>query len=372
MELKNIGIALSGGGIRATIFHLGLFKWLAERGALEEIKRISSVSGASLCVGLIYSYNNLRWPTSEEFFTTVLPLVEKILQTRNLQLAALSNLVISPSYLNKKVNIVAKSLEYTWGVHGNISDLTGNAMWYINCTTYETGKRFRFCRESMGDYIIGYVKKPKMPLSEVMAASAGFPILIGPYSLSTSDYQWTPYKHSILNWHPPANQTLHLWDGGVYDNLGLESIFNPNNGGTLKDGLDFMIISNASPPISSYHRKFGFSPRNLKRMLDISMDQVSALRSRTVMDFINRTNQGMYIKIGNSAEMIASKSRCPEDLKRHLINNCLSAELASKAMHYPTTLWKPSEDDYQLILRHGYEVADCTYRCYHTSNIDAK
>ena len=30
MELRNIGIALSGGGIRATIFHLGLFKWLAE------------------------------------------------------------------------------------------------------------------------------------------------------------------------------------------------------------------------------------------------------------------------------------------------------------------------------------------------------
>ena len=372
MELKNIGIALSGGGIRATIFHLGLFKWLAERGALEEIKRISSVSGASLCVGLIYSYNNLRWPTSEEFFTTVLPSVEKILQTRNLQLAALSNLVISPSYLNKKVNIVAKSLEHTWGVHGSISDLTGNAMWYINCTTYETGKRFRFCRENMGDYIIGYVKKPKMPLSEVMAASAGFPILIGPYSLSTSDYQWTPYKSCISNWHPPSNQTLHLWDGGVYDNLGLESIFNPDNGGTLKDGLDFMIISNASPPISSYHRKFGFSPQNLKRMLDISMDQVSALRSRTVMDFINRTNQGMYIKIGNSAEMITSKSRCPEDLKRHLINDCLSVELASKAMHYPTTLWKPSEDDYQLILRHGYEVADCTYRCYHVGNIDAK
>lgn len=369
MELKNIGIALSGGGIRATIFHLGLFKWLAERGALEEVKRISSVSGASLCVGLIYSHNNLRWPTSEEFFTTVLPSVEKILKTRNLQLSALLNLVISPSYLNKKVNIVAKSLEHKWGVNGNISDLTGNAMWYINCTTYETGKRFRFSRESMGDYMIGYVKKPSIPLSEVMAASAGFPILIGPYSLSTSDYQWAPYKPSGSNWHPPVDQTLHLWDGGVYDNLGLESIFNPDNDGTLKGGVDFMIISNASPPIGPYHRKFELSLRNLKRLLDISMDQVSALRSRMAMDFISRTNQGMYIKIGDSAAMITSKSRCPEDLKCYLINNCLSAELASKAMHYPTTLWKASEDDYQLILRHGYEVADCTYRCYCNSNI---
>ena len=59
MELHNIGIALSGGGIRATIFHLGLFKWLAENGLLEEVKRVSSVSGASLCVGLIYTHNVL-------------------------------------------------------------------------------------------------------------------------------------------------------------------------------------------------------------------------------------------------------------------------------------------------------------------------
>ena len=54
MELHNIGIALSGGGIRATIFHLGLFKWLAENELLEEVKRVSSVSGASLCVGFIH------------------------------------------------------------------------------------------------------------------------------------------------------------------------------------------------------------------------------------------------------------------------------------------------------------------------------
>ena len=59
MELHNIGIALSGGGIRATIFHLGLFKWLAENELLEEVKRVSSVSGASLCVGLIYTHNDL-------------------------------------------------------------------------------------------------------------------------------------------------------------------------------------------------------------------------------------------------------------------------------------------------------------------------
>ncbi len=364
MKPRNIGIALSGGGIRATIFHLGLFKWMAENEMLEEVKRVSSVSGASLCVGMIYSHNNLKWPTSKEFMATVLPSIEHTLLTNDLQFSAILKLIVSPRYWNKKANIVAKALEKKWGVQGCLSKLTGDVTWYINCTTYETGKRFRFCRENMGDYTIGYVKQPDIPLSEVMAASAGFPVLIGPYSLRSSDYNWTPSRYSDSGWHPPTAQMLHLWDGGVYDNLGLESIFKPNNGGTLSDGLDFMIVSNASASIGFHHRQYGLSAHNLKRILDITMDQVTALRNRTVMDFISRTNQGMYIKIGNSAEKIASASGCSEELKQHLVEQCLSCEQGYQAMQYPTTLKKPLESDYQLLLQHGFEVADCTYRCY--------
>lgn len=363
MKLQNIGIALSGGGIRATVFHLGVLKWIAEKGALEEVKRVSSVSGASICVGMIYSHNDLKWPTSKEFLNTVLPSIEKVLRTSDLQLSALRKLVVSPSYWSKKVNIVAKALENQWGVHGKLSELTGNVMWYTNCTTYETGKRFRFCKNDMGDYSIGYVEKPDIPISDVMAASAGFPILIGPYSLKTGNYQWTPSTYAKSEWQPPDG-TIHLWDGGVYDNLGLESIFKPDNGGTLSDGLDCMIVSNASPSIGHYRKRSGFSAHNLKRLLDISMDQVTALRSRMVMDFIVQNEQGMYIKIGNSAEKIATDSKCPESLKRELIAACLSEQEAERAMSYPTTLRKPTDDDYELLLRHGFEVADCTYRCY--------
>lgn len=345
MKPHNIGIALSGGGIRATIFHLGLFKWLAEHEMLEEIKSISSVSGASLCIGMIYSYNNLKWPTSKEFLTTVLPSVEKVLLSNDLQLSALSRLIISPFYWNKKVNIISKSLEKKWGVHGKLTDIIGDVKWYINCTTYETGKRFYFCHEKMGDYKIGYVEKPNIPLSDVMAASAGFPILIGPYSLQTDDYHWVPGEYSTLNWQPP-HRTIHLWDGGVYDNLGLESIYKFDNGGFLKDGIEFMIISNASASIDFHHRQYIRADRNLKRILDIAMDQVTALRSRNVMDFIKRTNKGMYIKIGNSAEKIALDSKCPENVKNSLVERCLSNEQVNNAMHYKTTLRKPNTSNY--------------------------
>ena len=363
MELHNIGIALSGGGIRATVFHLGILKWMAERGALEEVKRVSSVSGASLCVGMVYAHNNLKWPTSKEFLNIVLPSIEKVLLTNDLQLSALWKLIFSPSYWNKKVNILAKVLENKWGVYGNLSDLMGNMMWYINCTTYETGKRFRFCKDNMGDYMIGYAANPDIPLSDVMAASAGFPVLIGPYSLSLENYSWKPSYYAKTEWQP-SSKMIHLWDGGVYDNLGLESIFKPQNGGTLSDGLNCIIVSNASPSIDIYNRRIGLSARNLKRLLDISMDQVAALRSRMVMEFIIRNKQGMFIKIGNSAEKIASESECSKDLKCNLMEKCLSDEEVIKIMNYPTTLRKPTESNYRLLLRHGYEVADCTYQCY--------
>lgn len=49
---QRIALALSGGGIRAMAFHLGMLKFLAERSLLEEIHRVSTVSGGSLLVGL--------------------------------------------------------------------------------------------------------------------------------------------------------------------------------------------------------------------------------------------------------------------------------------------------------------------------------
>jgi NTE family protein len=363
MKKRNIGIALSGGGIRAMIFHLGVFEWLAKNQMLEQIKRVSSVSGASLCVGMLYAHNHMKWPTSEEYLATVLPSIEKALQN-NLQRSAIKKLIVSPYYWNKKANIIARTLESKWGVHGKLSELEGDTTWYINCTTYETGKRFRFCRDNMGDYTIGYVEKPEIPISEVMAASAGFPGLVGPYSFQTEGHKWTPSVYAGGDWQPPANQTLHLWDGGVYDNFGLESVFKPDNGGTPSDGTDYLIISNASASIGFQSRHSGLSAKNLKRILDISMDQVAALRSRSVMDFIERTGQGMYIKIGNSAQAIATASGCPDELKSKLIESCLPAKEAQRAMHYATTLEKPTDADIKMLLRHGYEVANCTYLCY--------
>lgn len=360
-DQKRIGIAFSGGGIRATIFHLGVLKWMAEKGMLEDIARISSVSGASLCIGLIYSYSNRAWPTSKQYLTGVLPKIQKTILENDIQIAALIRLAISPWWWNKKVNLLAKIMQEKWGISGNFSELQDSPTWYINCTTFESGKRFIFSKKAMGDYRVGYVRNPEFALADAMASSAGFPILIGPYKLRTDTYSWVKSAKYGREWVGSKNKFLHLWDGGVYDNLGLESVYKMDDGGCLVKDINYLIVSNASGGSGYKKRKYGLSAGNLKRLLEISMDQVGALRNRSVVDYIERNKNGLYFNIGNSAEKITKYSRISSKTKEDLIAHCMSEADAVKVRNYPTTLRTPSKTDFELILQHGYEVAKCTY-----------
>src|SRR5688500_19726947 len=46
--MKKIGLALSGGGFRATLYHLGLVRFLHDAGILRQVTHITSVSGGSI------------------------------------------------------------------------------------------------------------------------------------------------------------------------------------------------------------------------------------------------------------------------------------------------------------------------------------
>src|SRR3954466_12564343 len=46
--MKKIGLALSGGGFRATLYHLGLVRFLRDAGILPGVTHITAVSGGSI------------------------------------------------------------------------------------------------------------------------------------------------------------------------------------------------------------------------------------------------------------------------------------------------------------------------------------
>ena len=90
---NQIGLALSGGGIRAMAFHSGVLHWLAEAGQLNKVAHISSVSGGSLLIGLILRLSNWRWPFSEEYKTLVLPQLREFLPTKDIAFQAMLRLL---------------------------------------------------------------------------------------------------------------------------------------------------------------------------------------------------------------------------------------------------------------------------------------
>ena len=363
-EKKRIGIALSGGGIRATIFHLGVLQWMAENNMLGDVAKISTVSGASLAIGLVYSHNSLKWPTDAEYLNDVLPSIRTVVLEKNIQARALARALLLPCNWARKITVLSKTMCKNWGLYGNISDLEKIPEWCVNCTTFENGKRFFFTQKIMGDYKTGFVNNPSISISDVAAASAGFPILIGPYKLKAGKYTWRPSKYASSDWHPPSEKYIHLWDGGVYDNLGMEPVYKLEDGGHLGEGLDFVVISNAAGSIEYMRREIVLTGKSLKRLLDITMDQVFSLRSRNILNHFERTGKGVFLDIGNTAEYILAKSEKKELRGEDLIHQCMSSAEAEEVLRYPTTLWKPTKSDFDLILRHGYEVAMCTFTCY--------
>ena len=50
---REVGLALSGGGLRATLFHLGALMRLREMGWLGRLDRVSSVSGGSIMAAIL-------------------------------------------------------------------------------------------------------------------------------------------------------------------------------------------------------------------------------------------------------------------------------------------------------------------------------
>jgi NTE family protein len=371
MELinKRIGLALSGGGMRAAIYHLGILKYLASaksgKGVLfDNITSISSVSGASLCVGAILAVNNNKWLNGKDFLNRTLPRVREMMLSCDIQESALRRLPYSPRYWENRVEIIAVMLEKKWGIKGFLQDLPvfpDCPYWEINCTAFETGGCFRIRRDYMGGCSIGYAQKPNPPVSRMIAASAGFPVLIGPYTLKTKAVSEAWTKDKFGGDEVKVEPKYTLWDGGVYDNLGLEALY--KIGGGLDSEIDFLIVSDASAPIVFQKRMGTVSFSNMKRLIDIATYQVCTLRRREFQTDAVRKGQGMYLRIGESAESLAAEiyGGFPPEQCASLIRGRLDAGEASRARNYPTSLRTPQESDFDLILRHGYETAECAH-----------
>jgi NTE family protein len=345
-EQPSIALVLSGGGIRAMAFHLGVLKLLAERGMLERVTRISTVSGGSLLVGLMFQECQLVWPSSEDFLSKVYPSLRSRLCSRSLQWGAVRQLrrPTNLGFILSRANLLARTLSVEWGITSKLTDLPRLPEWSINGTTAENGKRFRFKATEMGDYELGYAAPGNFPLASAIAVSAAFPGGFGPLTLDASKFTWKRRP-----WGAPAGseqvvdigyRRLHLYDGGVYDNLGLEPFFDAGRGKSKLAG-ESIVVSDAGAPLAPGFSFGAFNMFRLKRVADIMADQAHALRVRTFATYLqSASGRGALIYIGTPLTSTGP---------------CESAEYAAR---FPTTLRRLGSDEFDRIASHGYRVTE--------------
>ncbi len=186
----------------------------------------------------------------------------------------------------------------------------------------------------MGDYELNHTLEPVFPIASAIAASAAFPIFIGPLVLRTEGFAWSRFtgesKHAILPTETKV-PSVHLWDGGVYDNLGVEPLFKPRSE-KYRDEYNFLIVSDASAPLGI---KKPFPFHRAKRLIDIATDQVRSLRARYLVEhFISCPNSGAYLMLGRSARYILEQAGVGDEELAGAVADCLSEREAELAMSH--------------------------------------
>jgi NTE family protein len=367
--VTRIGLALSGGGFRAAIFHAGVLLRLADEGLLESVSGLSTVSGGSLGVSLIMSNTGMRWPRSTEFRTSTFPEFKRVLT--GVDLFTLKTCLAGvfrhrSRLLLDRAGILADSLFRNWGVTATLDQLPDEPVWWINATCVETGKNWRFSKREMGDWQFGRHYNPRCKLAEASAASAAIPYALGALEFSLPAEGWfrtDPATGRPLERTSPSRSSVRLWDGGAYENLGLEAMYKPQQ--PLRE-CDFLICSDASGPLrspSSISSKIGALLRGDlagPRLFDVTGDQIRALRTRTFMaDVTNGRVQGALLRMGHSVREVHMRagraSRNSPDYDAYL-----SDSEVTEALLFPSGLRAVPQSTFDRISRHGYEVADAT------------
>src|SRR6478672_13931843 len=227
--MKKIGLALSGGGFRASLYHLGLLRFLRDAGALSQVTHITSVSGGSIIAAhVVLNWERYNGSPSEfdaaasEFLTFVrldvrnriarrFPLCMPLLWPR--RLLGLSNRKLTRTGL----------LEYHYEkyLYGDTSlfQLPENPQLHLLATNLSEGRLCSFhrdglwmiCREAGHSFRIDHLRIGLATVPMAVAASSAFPGFFPPIELTGADVGARSGEFGRQAYT----------DGGVFDNLGV-------------------------------------------------------------------------------------------------------------------------------------------------------
>jgi len=303
---EGMGLALSGGGFRASLFGLGSLWRLNELGWLKSLRRVTSVSGGSLTAGVLAA----RWRDLEfddagcavNFPEVVADRLRAFCSSTLDWKAILCGLIpfVSAAGVARRA-YERRLLMPANGQVARLGDLpsAGDGPEFIfYATCMQTGSSFRFSRDGLYDWKLGRLSRLDVTLGTALAASAAFPPLLSPLRLKTDPAKWVG-QPSIrdLGDTRRIRKRLSLGDGGIYDNMGIEALWR---------SMHCVLVSDAGAPFDYIGRPRSNWGSQLGRVRDILIEQTRALRKRMLVGELAQKRYtgaywGIHTRIGDYA-----------------------------------------------------------------------
>lgn len=330
-------ICLSGGGYRAMVFHIGSLWRLHELGILLRVDRISSVSGGSITAGVLA----LAWPALKAggSFADLVAAPLMRLASRTVDRGAILGGAVLPGTISQWV---ADAYDEVLFDGATLQDLPDEPRFVINATNLETGSLWRFSKPYMRDWRVGSIENPTLRLADAVAASSAFPPVLSPYVLEVDPSDFDSREPGLGD---EFRRDVSLTDGGVYDNLGLETAWKRCRTLLVSDGGG-RNADDPSPPGDWGHQA--------KRVLDVVDGQVRALRKRQLIGaFTEGARDGAYWGMRTD----------PSDYGVPMVLGC-PREACMRLAETPTRLKRMPVELQQRLVNWGYAITDAALRAH--------
>jgi NTE family protein len=274
---KGNALCLSGGGFRASLFHLGALRRLNELGILSQVDCLSSVSGGSI-ISAHLSEAIRPWPARGAVFPDWEERVSAPFRrfcAKNLRNAPLVAGYLKPwNWFSKTIIGDTLARRYEEITTGTLVDLPENPRFVFCATDMTFGVNWVFEKRSVGDYQAGFVPTPRdWKVARAVAASSCFPPVFKPIpiGLNVEDFKRNGKGLArVREDYDDCIKGVRLTDGGNYDNMGLEPVWK---------NYAYVLVSDGGA-------SFDFEPDQnalwrLNRYTQILGNQASAVRKRS-------------------------------------------------------------------------------------------
>jgi len=342
-----IGLALSGGGFRATLFHCGALWRLNELGYLAKLDRVSSVSGGSIMAGVL----GLKWATLRSARFAHQTLLDEVViplrrfSEQRIDVPSIVEGVLLPG--RGTADVLERAYRSRLFGGATLQDLPDDPPRFVfNSTNLATGVDFRFSKPYCGDYRIGLIRNVRVDVALAVAASSAFPPFLSPATpeLDPDAFEKTP--GADLYDRREYRERLLLTDGGVYDNLGLETVWRR---------FTTLLVSDAGAPFHYEAAQGRDWFRQALRTLDIATNQARGMRKRVLVDlYASGERRGAYWGIATPIARYRAAATLP-----------VPPERSDALAHVRTRLDAFTQAEQESLINWGYAVCDAAIRAHY-------